>query len=161
MFLSISEGSWHEYFQKGIEPQFTNKSLIWSIKRQTWLIGPKIDYPGHCPVSINRSSVAFLGFNGIELYDFESMNWTHVTNLNMVPHSKYTFGNLVCTLIHDKNYDKLIFAIQYSKNKITELIDNKKDMVMIYNLDQNTVMYQEFVLGYRGKLKIVSKILKS
>ena len=102
------DSSWHYYFQMGLEPKFTNQTMIWSIKRQTWLHGPAINltFTESCPVAVNRTVVALVGFKGIEMFDFETMKWTHLTDLDKVPHVKYEFSKLVCTLIQNKNRER-------------------------------------------------------
>ena len=105
------DSSWHYYFQMGLEPKFTNQTMIWSIKRQIWLQGPAINLTSSesCPVAVNRTVVALVGFDGIEMFDFESMNWTHLTDLDKVPQVKYEFSKLVCTLIQNKNRERSVF----------------------------------------------------
>ena len=99
--------SWHYFFQTGLEPKFSNQTMIWSIKRKTWLPGPPVNSTGEsCPVAVNRTVVAFVAFDGIEMYDFESMTWSHVIALDKVPHVAYEFSKLVCALIHNKNLER-------------------------------------------------------
>lgn len=130
------------------------RTLIWSLKKQTWLLGPSwpsnIFTENSCGVpdtniyvfAKNRTSaLVFQLFKASFLFDFSTGIWTILkheahSDLNSTPH--------VCFQLQDKNYSSAFYVITYN------YVDEQATMYASINdgIDWNWHSYLNFLHPY-------------
>ena len=95
-----------------------SKTILWSIKKQKWLVGPKIpdiyDIYGGCAVPIDKNIVILMGLilshgfeaNNMVSFNIESNKWTKLKSSPLLnPFGFIDHPDQSCSSTFEKSYD--------------------------------------------------------
>ena len=145
---------------------FNYKSYLWSIKKKTWLSGPKVgdfSFENACGVSLNSTSVLFIGAakgpyfileDNVEtlIYNFDLKKWSQQQSLprSFLGSQLEWAYKMACTIHHDKNSSRFVddFAQMYQSN--TQRKSFHSIMAMSFGKEPGNFDYQIF--GWTSEL---------
>ena len=139
---------------------FNYKSYLWSIKKKTWLSGPKVgdfSFENACGVSLNSTSVLFIGAakgpyfilkDNVEtlIYNFDLKKWSQQQSL---PRSFLGFKiewayKMACGIHHDKNSSRYVDDFSQIHKPINQKTFIHSILAMSFAREPGILDYQMF-----------------